>query len=428
MTIVTDQSYDSIIIGGGLAGLVSANYLAQQGKKVAVIEKGKKLGGRAATTFVQQSYLNLGPHALYIKGATYQILKELGIHPAGRKPQLNGKIILEGQTHPFPSSPLALLKSDFLTWKEKLEFIKIFSQLLKAEWSKAGDVSFTDWLNEKRLSRKNRIVLQSLLAISSYCSESDLVSAPYAIRQLQLSIKGGVLYLDGGWETLIESLENLAQKRGVLFIKGEMVKKIKGSFPAFQIELSLGRQVGGKTIINTAPPLELQKIAEQSDKFAFLSKLKPVKGVALDLLLEKDETDRTSFSFDADHFIYFSNHSRAASLSEQYEVVHVFGYGPTASQEQMEEFLDRILPGWRERKVYSRYLTNLAVSNAFPNRTTMRIFEKSSRVVEGLFLAGDWCIDEGILADASASSAKRAAMEAEQWLRGENKSEHRSVI
>ncbi|WP_243354389.1 phytoene desaturase family protein [Bacillus litorisediminis] len=428
MTFITDQFFDSIVIGGGLAGLISANYLARQGRKVAVIEKGKELGGRASTTIVHQSHLNLGPHALYIKGGTSQILNELGIHPTGKKPKIYGKLILEDKMYPFPPSPVALLKTEFLTWREKAELIKVFSNLLKADWRKAGDHSFAEWLMAHRLSRKVKAILQSLLAISSYCKEDDAVTAAYAIRQLQLALKGGVLYLDGGWETLIQSLENQAQKRGVLFMKGEKVKKIKGSFPAFQLELSSGRLVEGKTVIYTAPPHDLQKMAEHGEQFAFLSKLKPVKGVSLDLILEKDEMDRTSFGFDADHFIYYSSHSKAANLSQQYEVAHVFGYGADASQEQMEKFLDRMVPHWRERKVYSRCLTNLAVSNGYPNRTTMRIFEKASQAVDGLFLAGDCCIDEGILADASAASGKKAALAAEQWLGGKNNNEHRSII
>jgi monoamine oxidase len=45
----TSAHYDTIIIGGGLAGLTVAEYLAKQGKEVAVLEKYPAWGGRAAT-------------------------------------------------------------------------------------------------------------------------------------------------------------------------------------------------------------------------------------------------------------------------------------------------------------------------------------------------------------------------------------------
>ena len=39
------KKYDTIVIGGGIAGLSSAAYLAKAGKKVAVFEQHKKPGG-----------------------------------------------------------------------------------------------------------------------------------------------------------------------------------------------------------------------------------------------------------------------------------------------------------------------------------------------------------------------------------------------
>lgn len=41
------QKWDVIIVGGGLAGFVAANYLAGNDLSILVIEKGKKVGGRA---------------------------------------------------------------------------------------------------------------------------------------------------------------------------------------------------------------------------------------------------------------------------------------------------------------------------------------------------------------------------------------------
>lgn len=82
------QNYDIVIVGGGLAGYVAANYLTKTNLSILIVEKGKNVGGRARTNKVNQQYLNIGPHALYKKGKAYSILKELGIHLSGKSPKL----------------------------------------------------------------------------------------------------------------------------------------------------------------------------------------------------------------------------------------------------------------------------------------------------------------------------------------------------
>lgn len=84
------KKWDVVIVGGGLAAFVSANYLVRSGLSVLVLEKGKKVGGRARTDKIQQQFFNLGPHALYKKGKARLILEELNIQLAGKSPELGG--------------------------------------------------------------------------------------------------------------------------------------------------------------------------------------------------------------------------------------------------------------------------------------------------------------------------------------------------
>ena len=58
------------IVGGGLAGLTAACYLARSGVTVTVFEKAPGLGGRAATQQQAGYFFNRGIHALYSGGAT----------------------------------------------------------------------------------------------------------------------------------------------------------------------------------------------------------------------------------------------------------------------------------------------------------------------------------------------------------------------
>ena len=55
----------TIVVGGGVAGLTAAAYLARGGRSVKVLEKASTLGGRASTDHAAGFSLNRGAHALY---------------------------------------------------------------------------------------------------------------------------------------------------------------------------------------------------------------------------------------------------------------------------------------------------------------------------------------------------------------------------
>ena len=74
-------SAEVVIVGGGMAGLAAATYLARAGKSVMLFEKAASLGGRAATSNHDGYLFNRGIHGIYTGGATEEVLKDLGLPP-----------------------------------------------------------------------------------------------------------------------------------------------------------------------------------------------------------------------------------------------------------------------------------------------------------------------------------------------------------
>ncbi len=73
------KKYDSIVVGGGIAGLTSTAYLARAGQKVLLIEKNKELGG-LVNTFKRDGFqFEAGVRALEDAGIIFPMLKDLGI-------------------------------------------------------------------------------------------------------------------------------------------------------------------------------------------------------------------------------------------------------------------------------------------------------------------------------------------------------------
>lgn len=73
------MSYDVIIVGGGIAGLTAASYLAKDGYKVLLCEKEKELGGLVGSFDYKGFRFDGGIRAIENSGIVMPMLRQLGI-------------------------------------------------------------------------------------------------------------------------------------------------------------------------------------------------------------------------------------------------------------------------------------------------------------------------------------------------------------
>ncbi len=73
------NKYHTIVVGGGMAGLTCAAYLAKEGRKVLLIEKNKECGGLVNSFSRDGFQFEAGIRALENAGIIFPMLKELGI-------------------------------------------------------------------------------------------------------------------------------------------------------------------------------------------------------------------------------------------------------------------------------------------------------------------------------------------------------------
>ncbi|MBK7096789.1 MAG: NAD(P)/FAD-dependent oxidoreductase [Saprospiraceae bacterium] len=76
---LSENTYNTIVVGGGIAGLTSAAYLSRSGQKVLLIEKNRELGGLVNSFTRDGFHFEAGVRALEDAGIIFPMLKDLGI-------------------------------------------------------------------------------------------------------------------------------------------------------------------------------------------------------------------------------------------------------------------------------------------------------------------------------------------------------------
>jgi len=412
------------VVGGGLAGLTAANFLARAGFNVTLFEKSSATGGRARTDVERGFHFNLGPHALYAGGAAIGILRELGVMFQGRPPATSGGFAIDrGAKHTLPVGPISLLTSGLFGLGAKLEAARWLGGIGKFDARCVERLSLREWAEREILRDAARRLFHSIIRVSTYADDPERQSAGAAIAQLQLALGSGVLYLDGGWQTLARGLRDAAEKEGVKIITGERVKAVERDERVRGVRLADGAFYAAQSVVIAAGPSEACELIEGSEGTVLSKWAKaaiPVRAACLNVALEYLPEPRALFALGVDRPLYFSVHSAAAKLApEKGVVIHAakyLGAGPDgvtqAVERELEETLDIMQPGWRGAVVARRFLPTMTVSNALVTAAQGGLKGRPRPDVpgvEGLYVAGDWVGPEGMLADASMASAKLAA-------------------
>jgi phytoene dehydrogenase-like protein len=443
---------DIIIIGGGIAGLTAATFLARAGKSVTILERYSESGGRARTSLSNGFYLNQGPHAVYPAGPGVRILKELGINYTGKSVTTDGYYVLkQGQKYPMPIGLSRLLTTRLLKGlRSKIEAIRFFATLNRIDPGKIQNISFQNWIDQKIRNSDVKDLVKMLARIATFANDAEIQSAGSTLSQLQIAYAGGAMYIDRGWQTLVNGLSAAAVGAKVKILTGKTVMSIEhrnitcnnNASSSWILHLSDGSIILSRVLIVTAGPKEVYEMLRHTNGISthFLSKIakeaKPVRVATLDIALSNHPNPNVYGAYGLDEPLYLSTHSAFAQLSPQRgSLIHAMKYlgtsiqsNPTKDREELENLMDRLQPGWRKFVIKERFLPNMIVYNALVTAEEGGIYGRPDVKIPGIeniYIVGDWVGPLGLLVDTSISSAKRAA---EQILRTKKELERMIIV
>jgi phytoene dehydrogenase-like protein len=424
-----------IIVGGGISGLAASIYLARGGCNVTLFEKRQNLGGRSITQLRHGFRFNLGPRVLYRAGMGAKVYRELGVPVRGGVWKRSGIGLYHGERHPLPMSLFAVARTALLTSRGKWEAASLLLRIGRMNTRPYASMTIREWLDTNVSDARFRKILETLLRAATY-SVDQRQSAAEALEQVKLILRG-VLYVDEGWQKLVDGLHSHAVSAGVNFVTKSTVVGVDVDDRVRAIHLGglephreeKGTPLSAETVLLAVDPVTAARLVGDVPFAKSWSDLTPATAACLDVALKGLPYPAPTFALSIDAPLYMSVHSAYAQLTPQNgALVHLAKYRSEPSpspadeydaeslrmtdearrdEQELEQFFDQLQPGWRERVVYKRFFPSLTVTNAVSRPDHPR--PPVSTPVRGLYLAGDWVGSEGSLADAALTSARAAA-------------------
>jgi phytoene dehydrogenase-like protein len=348
------------------------------------------------------------------------VLTELAIDVPGAPPLTSGGVIVaDGEPCLLPSGLGTLLRTGLLSAREKLEFARLLRRLPKLDLAPLENVPLSEWLASNTSDSRVRPAVLTLVRVSTYTNAPETLSAAAAFRQLRMAGTSGVLYVDHGWQTLVDRLAASARESGATVETSAVVLSVSPESRGWRVDLANGASwVAGAVVLATGPRAAAKVAQGQKALEKWAESAVPVSAACLDVGLSSLPNPRITFALGLEAPLYFSVHSSAARLAPDGSVlVHTMKYIAPGEEgrhddhsRELEAWLDLCQPGWRAVLLMKRFLAEMVATNDMTRANRGRRPGPAVPGAPGLYVVGDWVGEEGMLADASFASARDAAL------------------
>jgi len=283
-----------------------------------------------------------------------------------------------------------LVQTKALRLREKLEVGKLLGRLPKLNPADYANLTVNDWIAGLVSHERSAEMLHAIVRVATYSNQPEIMSADVAIANLQTALGPGVLYLHGGWQSLVDQL---TQMPGVHISTDDAADSLPEA-PAVIIA------TGGSSVT--------ERLTGQAFDIG-----PPSHAACLDLGLNRRPKEDLVIGGDVP--FYFSNQSAVAKLapSGQFHTaaIQYLSVGEDPDVDAIMAFT-KYAGVSEDDIVVSRRLHQMTPISSLPTASRGGLAGRPKITDSGhssVFLAGDWIGPVGHLADASIASAEAAA-------------------
>src|SRR5207302_1576230 len=191
----------------------------------------------------------------------------------------------------------------------------------------------------------------------------------------------GVIYVDEGWQKIVDALHSSAVAAGVNFVTSSRVVRVNHDGEVRGIEIGglesdqqetgsyllpqsgdtrSGTKLVAETVLLAVEPSTARDLVGNLTWPA----MTPILLSTLDVALSKLPDPKKTFALGIDRPLYFSVHSKWAQLTPKGgALIHVSRNGG-GDQAALEALLDELQPVWRDSAVQCRSLPSMVASSA----------------------------------------------------------------
>jgi len=248
------RAMKTVIIGGGIAGLVAAYDLSRNGVDVILLEREEQLGGMARSFDIEPGCsIDRYYHFICKPDRTYiRLLEELGLQSKLHWRVTEMGLFYDQRLHNI-GHPSRLLRLPYLTFADKIRFCWTNAKTKfspSQRWNHLENTPAREWLKRAYGKCAYEVLFKPLVDLKFRKYAEQLSAAWIWARFKRLcnsrttTMRECIGYLDGGTETLVRSLGNALEKQG---------GQIRCASPIVQILIDNGHVTGVKCADETIP-------------------------------------------------------------------------------------------------------------------------------------------------------------------------------